>query len=72
MSVSAVFDGGLFKITDAFPFLLGPGWRKLDFSAFRIFWLKSWRQSTPQAHSKSGGFGSKAVSSAFRSLLDYA
>jgi hypothetical protein len=32
LSVSAVFDGGLFKITDAFPCLLNPGWRKLDFS----------------------------------------
>jgi len=34
MSVSAVFDGGLFKITDAFPFLLNLGWGKLDFSLF--------------------------------------
>jgi hypothetical protein len=32
VSVSAVFDGGLFKITDAFPCLLNLGWRKLDFS----------------------------------------
>ncbi len=32
MSVSMVFEGGLFKMTDTFPFLLSLGWRKPDLS----------------------------------------
>ena len=44
MSVSAVFDGGLFKIIDAFPYLLNLGWRKLDLSLSCCSSRKGWRR----------------------------